>query len=128
MNRRNLRQFVTVDSSEESRERKLRRRVNSIPPKEVTSLTYIGTTLNSNGVVDDDEEESLEAEEKVHRTLYLIPEDPSEGRRPLARLPTCAVFHKLTAGRGVPHTFYGFLRQWPALPRVVVSYTKTIRI
>lgn len=39
----------------------------------------------------------------------------------LARLPTCAVFHRLTAGKGIPHSFAGFIRQWPALPRVVVS-------
>lgn len=44
-----------------------------------------------------------------------------EERHELARIPTCAVFHKLTKGRGVPHTFVGFIRQWPALPRVVVS-------
>ncbi|TRM65069.1 potassium transporter [Schizophyllum amplum] len=41
-------------------------------------------------------------------------------RRDLTRIPTCAVFHKFTAGRGVPHTFVGFIRQYPALPRVVV--------
>lgn len=56
-----------------------------------------------------------------HETLYLIPEDDAHPRLPLPRLPTCAVFHKLTAGRGVPHTFYGLLRKWPSLPRVVVS-------
>lgn len=25
----------------------------------------------------------------------------------LARIPTCAIFHKLTSGSGVPHSFYG---------------------
>ena len=25
--------------------------------------------------------------------------------KPLARIPTCAIFHKLTTGRGVPHAF-----------------------
>jgi len=39
---------------------------------------------------------------------------------PLPRMSTMAVFHKLSSGKGVPHTFYGFLKQWPALPRVVV--------
>ncbi|KAI0072602.1 potassium transporter [Panus rudis PR-1116 ss-1] len=38
----------------------------------------------------------------------------------LARIPTCAVFHQLTPGKGVPHSFISFFRQWPALPRVVV--------
>lgn len=26
-------------------------------------------------------------------------------KKPLARIPTCAIFHKLTTGRGVPHSF-----------------------
>ena len=39
----------------------------------------------------------------------------------LARLPTCAIFHTLSAGKGAPHTFYSFLRQWPSVPRIVVS-------
>ena len=44
-----------------------------------------------------------------------------EEKMVLARLPTCAIFHKMAAGKGVPHTFYGFLRQWPSVPRVIVS-------
>ncbi|KIK08027.1 hypothetical protein K443DRAFT_86126 [Laccaria amethystina LaAM-08-1] len=43
-----------------------------------------------------------------------------EERRMLQRIPTCAVFHKIASGKGVPHTFIGFIRQWPALPRVVI--------
>lgn len=27
------------------------------------------------------------------------------GLKVMARIPTCAIFHKLTTGRGVPHTF-----------------------
>ncbi|TEB40003.1 potassium transporter [Coprinellus micaceus] len=38
----------------------------------------------------------------------------------LARIPVCAVFYKIAQGQGVPHTFVGFIRQWPALPRVVI--------
>ncbi|KAF9481220.1 potassium transporter [Pholiota conissans] len=38
----------------------------------------------------------------------------------ITRIPSCAIFHKLASGSGVPHTFTGFIRQWPALPRVVV--------
>lgn len=41
-------------------------------------------------------------------------------KKPLARIPTCAIFHKLTTGRGVPHSFATFLRHWPALPRLVI--------
>jgi KUP system potassium uptake protein len=43
-----------------------------------------------------------------------------EGRRDLMRISTCAVFHKFSRGPGVPHTFVGFVSQWPALPKVVV--------
>ncbi|KAG6916310.1 hypothetical protein DXG01_007358 [Tephrocybe rancida] len=28
--------------------------------------------------------------------------------RPLQRIPTCAIFHKIAEGKGVPHTFIGF--------------------
>ncbi|PPQ76542.1 hypothetical protein CVT26_013241 [Gymnopilus dilepis] len=41
-------------------------------------------------------------------------------KRELQRIPSAAVFHKIASGRGVPHTFIGFIRQWPALPRVVI--------
>ncbi|GLB38222.1 putative K+ potassium transporter [Lyophyllum shimeji] len=41
-------------------------------------------------------------------------------RKKLQRIPTVAVFLKMTHGKGVPHTFIGFIRQWPALPRVVI--------
>jgi KUP system potassium uptake protein len=39
----------------------------------------------------------------------------------LKRIPTLAVFHKTTDGKGTPHAFSVFMRQFPALPRVVVS-------
>jgi len=48
------------------------------------------------------------------------PNEMIEERRELQRISTCAIFHKFTRGYGVPHTFVGFIRQWPALPRVVV--------
>lgn len=38
----------------------------------------------------------------------------------VVRIPTAAVFHKITAGKGVPHAFYGFIKQMPALPRLVI--------
>ena len=47
------------------------------------------------------------------RSGYYILDD-AHGAEPekaahiaLARIPTCAVFHKLTVGRGVPHSFVG---------------------
>ena len=42
-------------------------------------------------------------------------------KRELIRISTCSIFHKYSRGPGVPHTFVGFIRQWPALPQVVVS-------
>lgn len=45
----------------------------------------------------------------------------------VVRISTCAVFHKITAGRGVPHSFYGFVKQVPALPRLVVSCLRCYR-
>lgn len=41
-------------------------------------------------------------------------------RKELMRISTCAIFHKFSRGPGVPHTFVGFVRQWPSLPKVVV--------
>ncbi|KAG6828165.1 hypothetical protein H0H92_008933 [Tricholoma furcatifolium] len=61
--------------------------------------------------------------------FYYIPginekHDPSEiyelERRELQRIPSCAIFHKVAEGKGIPHSFVGFIRQWPALPRVVI--------
>jgi KUP system potassium uptake protein len=43
-----------------------------------------------------------------------------EQRNELVRINSCAVFYRLSAGTGVPHSFVGFIRRWPALPRVVV--------
>ncbi|KAL4246799.1 Potassium transporter [Abortiporus biennis] len=77
------------------------------------------------------EKEQVEHEHDVKKPTYYVMENrdfasdlasaASEGRmKALSTIPTCAIFHKLTFGRGVPHTFVGFLRQWPALPRVVI--------
>lgn len=101
----------------------------------------------------DVEEVSSDASHELKRSTYYVldhgfdyqhekGERESEvsdmGLLALARIPTCAVFHKFTTGRGVPHSFVsaylfssclllvltacflGFFRQWPALPRVVV--------
>ena len=61
----------------------------------------------------------------VQEQYYYFPRDKTatedEDRRELVRIPTCAIFHKFAAGKGVPHSFVGFIRQWPTLPQVVVS-------
>ncbi|KIY45499.1 potassium transporter [Fistulina hepatica ATCC 64428] len=66
-----------------------------------------------------------ETEERNDPEYYYLEEekpsvDAPRVKRILTRIPTCAVFHKVTPARGIPHTFVGFIRQWPALPRVVV--------
>jgi KUP system potassium uptake protein len=59
-----------------------------------------------------------------NKTLYFVtPKLPAasgeievEERRTLSRLPLLAIFHGVSHERGVPPSFTGFLRQWPALP------------
>lgn len=57
----------------------------------------------------------------VSHVTYGQEKQVLEEKRELQRISTCAIFHKFTRGPGVPHTFVAFIRQWPALPRVVVS-------
>lgn len=100
-----------------------------------------------------EDEDGEEDEQVVPSFSYLsgvpvpgsqVSQDTDEGdRKDLVRIPTCAIFHKLAEGKGVPHTFIGtsrrnfrilflfkpfsgFVRQWPALPRVVVSRVSKI--
>lgn len=83
----------------------------------------------------DEEEEVEEAETDAdtkarHLQYYYVAKASGEKgedvKRPLARLPTCAVFHKIARGQGAPHTFTGFVRQWPALPRVVIFLSVSV--
>jgi len=60
-------------------------------------------------------------DQEMVETVQLFLDVGGQESVPLTRMSTMAVFHKLSSGKGVPHTFYGFLKQWPALPRVVVS-------
>jgi len=46
------------------------------------------------------------SEEQEKEVLFLLSE-LGEKRVALPRLSTCAVFHKMTSGQGVPHTFVG---------------------
>ncbi|KAE9408952.1 potassium transporter [Gymnopus androsaceus JB14] len=82
---------------------------------------------NSNG--DGIEEVEEEKEDVDESTYYYLPTQKAFTskdtgleleKRELVRIPTMAVFHKLTVGRGVPHTFVGFVRQYPALPQLLV--------
>jgi len=97
------------------------------------------------------EEDEIVADDRSEATYYFMKntgiekkfddDDSIDQKRELQRIPTCAVFHKIASGKGVPHTFVGwcsydcricclnlmrmcltgFIRQWPSLPRVVVS-------
>ncbi|KDR82452.1 hypothetical protein GALMADRAFT_237778 [Galerina marginata CBS 339.88] len=76
----------------------------------------------------DEDETSEDREDISYYILQGSGEDTSDKyvdeksgeKKELQRIPSCAVFHKLASGQGVPHTFVGFIRQWPALPRVVI--------
>ncbi|KAJ8082836.1 hypothetical protein PM082_008693 [Marasmius tenuissimus] len=46
--------------------------------------------------------------------------DTKFDNRELMRIPTCAVFHRYVAGKGFPHAFAGFVRQWPGVPQVLI--------
>ncbi|KAL0576040.1 hypothetical protein V5O48_005948 [Marasmius crinis-equi] len=52
--------------------------------------------------------------------------DTKFDNRELMRIPTCAVFHRYVAGRGFPHAFAGFVRQWPGVPQVLIFLSVTI--
>ena len=113
-NRRNLRHFIVADEKGEV----------AIPVRE-----------RAQAITSDNDE--LEESVSVQERYYYLARDktPSdsileqtEDRRELVRISTCAVFHKFAAGKGVPHSFVGFIRQWPALPQVVVSLLSVISI
>jgi len=36
-----------------------------------------------------------------------VVDEKSAERKELQRIPSCAVFHKIASGKGVPHTFIG---------------------
>lgn len=106
-NRRNLRHFIV--SGEKG---------------EVT----IPTNEKAQSVASDNEEhdELASVQERYYyfardKTISDSLHEQAEDRRELVRIPTCAIFHKFASGKGVPHSFVGFIRQWPALPQVVVS-------
>ncbi|KAH9996962.1 potassium transporter [Russula compacta] len=62
------------------------------------------------------------------KTLYFVTHFPGEveERRVLTRLPTFVIFHGIAPERGVPPSFTGFIRQWPALPRFGIFLTVSV--
>jgi hypothetical protein len=78
----------------------------------------------------DEFDESASVQERYYYSVRdkIASDERDEDRRELVRIPTCAVFHKFASGKGVPHSFVGFIRQWPALPEVVVSLRFAVSI
>ncbi|CAE6535257.1 unnamed protein product [Rhizoctonia solani] len=108
-NRRNLRHFMMLDSVDYD---------EKVPPAAVIPAHSQNGTMDQDITFVDDQLATGDELENEKLGLYLLLD--SKERRLLPRVETAAVFHKLSAGKGVPHAFYAFLRQWPALPRVVI--------
>lgn len=83
----------------------------------------------------DRSEKSDQAPTEVDVTAVTDIDEEDEGRlrflnyktqmtTDLARIPSCAIFHKLTAGKGVPHSFYGDDSELSSLPVSTVVLTR----
>lgn len=104
-NRRNLRHFIHMDEDSSKLTISFKEATSGIvgsePDEDV--ITTLPALTDENG------------DDKKPRVTYYISkgeryqEEPEavEDRRELVRIPTCAVFHKLTVGKGVPHSFVG---------------------
>ncbi|TCD67128.1 hypothetical protein EIP91_000468 [Steccherinum ochraceum] len=126
-NRRNLRHIIVRRDDDNGLEVAIRSPPTDTDEIKETKLEHL----------QDDDLVSISSHELKRSTYYVLEHDyrGADAKKPvgdgeseisdiglkvLARIPTCAVFHKLTIGKGVPHSFISFFRQWPALPRVVV--------
>ncbi|QRV99501.1 high affinity potassium transporter [Ceratobasidium sp. AG-Ba] len=109
-NRRNLRHFIMLDTIDPG--------TKTPVPNMATIPVHPSQSINQEITFTDDQLATEEDLENEKLGLFLLSDNKE--RRPLPRVETAAVFHKLSAGKGVPHAFYAFLRQWPALPRVVI--------
>ena len=127
-NRRNLRQFISTEIPQ------IPERPTRVPSPSLRSRDNVNdeTGISEMYVATLDDQFRDEVSLFLHRDTSLrrratvgitIQEKkkPKEEKMVLVRLPTCAIFHKASAGKGVPHTFYGLLRQWPSVPRIVVG-------
>ncbi len=127
-NRRDLRHFISAEV--QISEKPTRAASPSVQSGD-DARDDVGTSEINVATLDDPfkEEVSLflqrDATASLAQRITGITNEDKKGQKEeklvLARLPTCAIFHKLSAGKGAPHTFYSFLRQWPSVPRIVVS-------
>ncbi|KAH8825021.1 potassium transporter [Flagelloscypha sp. PMI_526] len=101
-NRQNLRHFIFVDEKTENL------KLDAEP----------STLMEASEDLDEDDDAAYYITGAATPISYDKTGSPIKTE--LVRLQSCAVFHKLATGRGVPHTFVGFIRQWPALPRVII--------
>ncbi|GAB1525432.1 hypothetical protein RhiTH_008595 [Rhizoctonia solani] len=116
-NRRNLRHFIMLDS---------------IGPDEKFSPAVISTYSQTNTVNEEitsaDDQPAMEDDlENEKLGLYLLTD--RQDRRLLPRVETAAVFHKLSAGKGVPHAFYVRIMptaRVPAEDRYVVTRVRSL--
>lgn len=100
-NRGSLRRFIVPYSSIDDQ------KIDQFKPKRVTEVL--------------DNDDSALDEYNRDELFYVAHGQEGSGEvKQLTRIPSCAIFHKITSGKGVPHTFVGFIRQWPALPQLVV--------
>ena len=133
-NRRNLRHFISTEVQ-----------ISEKPTRAASPSVRTGDDTRDEAVISEMNVATLDDQLKEEVSLFLHRDTPTslsqritagitiddkksqkEEKLVLARLPTCAIFHKLSAGKGAPHTFYGFLRQWPSVPRIVVSMPRFI--
>ncbi|KAG8743230.1 hypothetical protein FRC10_000231 [Ceratobasidium sp. 414] len=95
-NRRNLRHFIMVDTIDS----------NEKGPAPAPVIPFEATRSKSQEITFVDDQLATQEElEDEKLGLYLLSD--TKERRPLPRIETTAVFHKLSAGKGVPHAFYG---------------------
>jgi KUP system potassium uptake protein len=100
--RRNLRHFIVAGGNAE------------------VTIPTDGAPHSISGADELDNSESIEQQHYYFASDKIADEEEDDDRREIVRIPTCAVFHKFAAGKGVPHSFIGFIRQWPALPQIVI--------
>jgi len=130
-NRKNLRHFIQENNHTSDSLSTINKEIEASDVGNGVDIGDVGTTegeANNSVVLDPDAEtvNRVRGLQYVSHVSYRLGEHGNvnmvaEEKRDLQRITTCAIFHKFTHGPGVPHTFVGFIRQWPALPRVVVS-------
>ncbi|KIY68292.1 potassium transporter [Cylindrobasidium torrendii FP15055 ss-10] len=119
-NRRNLRDFIQRDEKS-SVTFHLESPINEMPSIEFESESEEDTNTDFGSryfYVSQTTSTSLSQKEGVEGKVVQ--------RKELSRISSCAIFHKLTEGSGVPHSFIGFVRQWPALPEVLIFLSISI--